>query len=150
MLTVVDSDIPSCMASWRKILISLLTDTYGRAFANTLKTFLFWRRKHGPFFKTSRKGWWRTVGDCESHSEVYFARTAVEGEEAQDIPLLLAALDYVVSLKANTYFPAFDKDRHGLPNIASLIMGHRLYQSTSLKTFRPNRYCRYSSLSYCL
>jgi len=116
-----------------------LTGAHGSAFVNTLKKLLFWRRENGPSVRTSQKGWWRTVGDCEFHTEDFFASTPGEGGEAEDIQLLHAALDYIVSLEANTYFPAFDKDQHGLPNIASLIMGHRLYQSASLKTFRPNR-----------
>jgi hypothetical protein len=108
---------------------------------NTVKKFIFWRRNGSPSAKTtpSPKGWWRSVGECESNTESYFTSTPVEGE-AKDVQLLHAALDYVVALEANTYFPAFDRDRHGFPNIASLVMGHRLYQSASLKNFHPNRY----------
>ena len=110
--------------------------------STTLEKLVFWRRNGSstPRSKTSSpKGWWSSVGECEYGTENYFTATPVEGE-AKDIQLLHTALDYFVSLEANTYFPAFDRDRHGFPNIASLIMGHRLYQSASLKTFRPNRY----------
>lgn len=78
------------------------------------------------------------VGECEAHTEDHFISATLEGER-KDVQLLHAALDYMVSVEANTYFPAFDRDRHGLPSVASLVTGHRLYQSASLKTFRLNR-----------
>ncbi|KAG0621937.1 hypothetical protein M758_3G059600 [Ceratodon purpureus] len=122
-----------------------------RKFSDTLNRLIFWRRNGSPtpHSKTSSpKGWWRSVGECEYDTENYFTSTPVEGE-SKDIQLLHAALDYVVSLEANTYFPAFDRDRHGFPNIASLIMGHRLYQSASLKTFRLNRSAVATFLDEC-
>nr|PNR49682.1 hypothetical protein PHYPA_011578 [Physcomitrium patens] len=115
------------------------TSEPGSVYSNAWKKLFVWgKNRPSGYSYPSQKGWWRSVGECEYGTEKYFASTPVEGE-TNDIQLLHAALDYIVSLDANTYFPAFDKDRQGLPNMASLIMGHRLYQSASLKTFRPNR-----------
>lgn len=85
------------------------------------------------------EGWWRSVGECGEDAEDVHRITLVEQQE-QGHRLLWAGLDFLVALEANAFFPAYDRDRHGRPNFASLVMGHRLYTSPSLKTFRPNRY----------
>ena len=85
------------------------------------------------------EGWWRSFGECGEDTEDVHRIALVEQQE-QGHMLLWSALDFIVALEANAFLPAYDRDRHGHPNFASLVMGHRLYTSPSLKTFRPNRY----------
>lgn len=82
------------------------------------------------------EGWWRWIGEKSSPEE----EVDLVEEREQSHKLLWAALDYIVCVEANTFFPAFDRDGHGRPDSASLVMGHRLYVSASSKTYRPNRY----------
>ncbi|KAK6114932.1 hypothetical protein DH2020_007201 [Rehmannia glutinosa] len=53
--------------------------------------------------------------------------------------LLWDALDYIVSVEADAYFPGFDNDGSGWPDFSSLVMGHRLYKMASSRTYRPDR-----------
>ncbi|OIW07269.1 hypothetical protein TanjilG_08384 [Lupinus angustifolius] len=80
------------------------------------------------------EGWWGWVAesDNEPDSTVMELRTNAH-------KLLWEAIDYVVCIEADVFIPGFDRDGKGRPNFASLVMGHRLYQSAASKTFRPNR-----------
>ncbi|XP_061366882.1 O-fucosyltransferase 27-like [Gastrolobium bilobum] len=80
------------------------------------------------------EGWWGWVAesDNEPDSTVMELRTNAH-------KLLWEAIDYVVCVEADVFIPGFDRDGKGHPNFASLVMGHRLYQSASLKTYRPDR-----------
>ncbi|KAI4320253.1 hypothetical protein MLD38_033752 [Melastoma candidum] len=53
--------------------------------------------------------------------------------------LLWAALDYIVSVEADAYFPGFNNDGSGWPDFSGLVMGHRLYEMASARTYRPDR-----------
>lgn len=81
------------------------------------------------------EGWWGWVAesDIEPESTVMELRTNAH-------KLLWEAIDYFISVEADVFIPGFDRDGKGHPNFASLVMGHRLYQSASLKTYRPDRY----------
>uniref|UniRef100_A0A6N2KTQ5 O-fucosyltransferase family protein n=1 Tax=Salix viminalis TaxID=40686 RepID=A0A6N2KTQ5_SALVM len=50
----------------------------------------------------------------------------------------LDALDYIVSVEA-MHLSGFHNDGSGWPDFSSLVMGHRLYESASSKTYRPDR-----------
>ncbi|XP_022980538.1 O-fucosyltransferase 27-like isoform X1 [Cucurbita maxima] len=80
------------------------------------------------------EGWWGWVAesDIEPESTVMELRTNAH-------KLLWEAIDYFISVEADVFIPGFDRDGKGHPNFASLVMGHRLYQSASLKTYRPDR-----------
>nr|KYP76461.1 DUF246 domain-containing protein At1g04910 [Cajanus cajan] len=80
------------------------------------------------------EGWWGWVAesDNEPDSTVMELRTNAH-------KLLWEAIDYVICVEADVFIPGFDRDGKGHPNFASLVMGHRLYQSASSKTFRPDR-----------
>lgn len=86
------------------------------------------------------EGWWRSFGECGEEDTEDIRRITLVEQQEQSHMLLWSALDFLVALEANAFFPAYDRDRHGHPNFASLVMGHRLYTSPSFKTFRPNRY----------
>ncbi|ERN01678.1 uncharacterized protein At1g04910 isoform X1 [Amborella trichopoda] len=53
--------------------------------------------------------------------------------------LIYDALDYIICVEADAFFPGFSNDGSGGPDFASLVMGHRLFQSASLRTYRPDR-----------
>lgn len=80
------------------------------------------------------EGWWGWVAesDNEPDSTVMELRTNAH-------KLLWEAIDYVICVEADVFIPGFDRDGKGHPNFASLVMGHRLYQSASSKTYRPDR-----------
>lgn len=80
------------------------------------------------------EGWWGWVAesDNEPDSTVMELRTNAH-------KLLWEAIDYVICVEADVFIPGFDLDGKGHPNFASLVMGHRLYQSAASKTYRPDR-----------
>ncbi|XP_054801563.1 O-fucosyltransferase 27 [Prosopis cineraria] len=80
------------------------------------------------------EGWWGWVAesDDEPDSTVMELRTNAH-------KLLWEAIDYVVCVEADAFISGFDRDGKGQPNFASSVMGHRLYQSAALKTYRPDR-----------
>ncbi|KAI3510532.1 hypothetical protein L1887_17598 [Cichorium endivia] len=49
------------------------------------------------------------------------------------------AIVYMVCVEADVFVPSFDRDGKGRPNFASVVMGHRLYQSATAKSFRLDR-----------
>ncbi|KAG7036773.1 hypothetical protein SDJN02_00393 [Cucurbita argyrosperma subsp. argyrosperma] len=87
-----------------------------------------------PKYPHNIEGWWGWVAesDIEPESTVMELRTNAH-------KLLWEAIDYFISVEADVFIPGFDRDGKGHPNFASLVMGHRLYQSASLKTYRPDR-----------
>ncbi|KAK3000164.1 hypothetical protein RJ639_023036 [Escallonia herrerae] len=80
------------------------------------------------------EGWWGWVAesDNEPESKVMELRTTAH-------KLLWEAIDYAICLGADVFVPGFDRDGKGRPSFASLVMGHRLYQSTAAKTYRLDR-----------
>ncbi|XP_057524110.1 O-fucosyltransferase 27-like isoform X2 [Amaranthus tricolor] len=87
-----------------------------------------------PKYPHNIEGWWGWVAesDNEPDSTVMELRTNAH-------KLLWEAIDYIVCVEADVFIPGFDRDGKGRPNFASLVMGHRLYQSAAAITFRPNR-----------
>ncbi|KAF5725578.1 hypothetical protein HS088_TW23G00302 [Tripterygium wilfordii] len=83
------------------------------------------------------EGWWGWVAesDNEPDSTVFELRTNAH-------KLLWEAIDYVVCVEADVFIPGFDRDGKGHPNFASLVMGHRLYESAASKTYRLNSHYR--------
>ena len=80
------------------------------------------------------EGWWGWVAesDDEPDSTVMELRTNAH-------KLLWEAIDYMVCVEADAFISGFDRDGKGQPNFASLVTGHRLYQSAALKTCMPDR-----------
>jgi len=88
-----------------------------------------------PFYAHEKEGWYGWIGENDTEpdaSPIEFRRQAHR--------LLWDALDYFVSVEADAFFPGFHNDGSGWPDYSSLIMGHRLYQSPSGITYRPDRY----------
>ncbi|GLJ18130.1 hypothetical protein SUGI_0320260 [Cryptomeria japonica] len=78
--------------------------------------------------------WWGQVAEVEKEP-----RPKIRDSRMRAHKLLWEAIDYIVCVEADAFFPGFDRDGNGRPNFASLVMGHRVYESASLKTFRPDR-----------
>lgn len=87
-----------------------------------------------PVYRHEKEGWygWITERDTEPDpSPIDLRRQAHR--------LLWAALDYIVSVEADAFIPGFNNDGSGWPDFASLVMGHRLYEMASARTYRPDR-----------
>ncbi|KAM7520612.1 hypothetical protein LguiB_019574 [Lonicera macranthoides] len=87
-----------------------------------------------PKYPYNIEGWWGWVAesDNEPDSTVMELRTNAH-------KLLWEAIDYTICVEADVFIPGFDRDGKGRPNFASLVMGHRLYQSAASKTYRLDR-----------
>lgn len=87
-----------------------------------------------PIYQHEKEGWygWITEKDLEPDPSPVDLRM-------QAHRLLWDALDYVVSLEADAYFPGFSNDGSGWPDFSGLVMGHRLYEMASARTYRPDR-----------
>nr|GEX76573.1 protein embryo sac development arrest 30-like isoform X1 [Tanacetum cinerariifolium] len=79
----------------------------------------------------------------QHEKEGWYGRVAEKDSEPDPSPfdlrdkawLLWDALDYVVSVEADAFFPGFNNDGSGLPDFSSLVMGHRLYEMASGRTY---------------
>ncbi|KVI04110.1 GDP-fucose protein O-fucosyltransferase [Cynara cardunculus var. scolymus] len=87
-----------------------------------------------PIYRHEKEGWygWITEKDSEPDPSPIDLR-----EKAHR--LLWDALDYVVSVEADAFFPGFNNDGTGWPDFSSLVMGHRFYEMASSPTYRPDR-----------
>ncbi|GMH13286.1 hypothetical protein Nepgr_015127 [Nepenthes gracilis] len=87
-----------------------------------------------PFYHHEKEGWYGWVAEKDAEPD-----PSLVDLRRQAHSLLWTALDYVVSVEADAFIPGFHNDGSGLPDFSSLIMGHRLYEMASLRTYRPNR-----------
>lgn len=87
-----------------------------------------------PIYQHEKEGWYGWVAERDSEPDPSPANLRDQAHR-----LLWDALDYVVSLEADAFFPGYDNDGSGSPDFSSLVMGHRLYESTSARTYRPDR-----------
>ncbi|KAG9448619.1 hypothetical protein H6P81_008584 [Aristolochia fimbriata] len=87
-----------------------------------------------PKYPYNIEGWWRWVAEVDKEPEPTMIELRTNAHK-----LLWEAIDYMVSVEADVFIPGFDRDGKGHPNFASMVMGHRLYQSAAAKTFRPDR-----------
>lgn len=87
-----------------------------------------------PIYRHEKEGWygWITQTDTEPDPSPMDLRM-------QAHRLLWDALDYIVSLEADAFFPGFNNDGSGCPDFSDLIMGQRLYRTASSRTYRPDR-----------
>lgn len=86
-----------------------------------------------PIYRHEKEGWYGWIAEKDMEPE-----PSTNDQRKQAHRLLWDALDYIVSVDAEVFFPGFDNDGSG-PDFASLVMGHRLYEMASARTFRPNR-----------
>ncbi|XP_068664480.1 O-fucosyltransferase 27-like isoform X2 [Aristolochia californica] len=93
-----------------------------------------------PKYPYNVEGWWGWVAEVDKEPEPTITELRTKAHK-----LLWEAIDYIISVEADVFIPGFDRDGKGHPNFASMVMGHRLYQSAAAKTFRPDRYPRRNS-----
>ncbi|WCJ25497.1 O-fucosyltransferase family protein [Euphorbia peplus] len=87
-----------------------------------------------PKYPHNIEGWWGWVAESDNEPESTVIELRTNAHK-----LLWDAIDYAICVEADVFFPGFDHDGKGKPSFSSLVMGHRLYQSASSKTFRPDR-----------
>ncbi|KAG6528608.1 protein EMBRYO SAC DEVELOPMENT ARREST 30-like [Zingiber officinale] len=87
-----------------------------------------------PFYQHEKEGWYGWVAETDREPD-----PSPMDLRNQAHRLIWDALDYYVSVEADAFFPGFNNDGSGWPDFSSLVMGHRVYQTTSGVTYRPNR-----------
>ncbi|EPS67388.1 hypothetical protein M569_07379 [Genlisea aurea] len=87
-----------------------------------------------PIYQHEKEGWYGWIGE-EDEEPVPSPRDLRE----QSHRLLWDAIDYIVSVEADAFFPGFDNDGSGWPDFSGLVKGHRLYKTASSRTYRPDR-----------
>jgi len=87
-----------------------------------------------PIHQHEKEGWYAWVAENDFEPDPSLADLRRQAHR-----LLWAALDYIVSVEADAFFPGFNNDGSGWPDFSGLIMGHRLYEMASARTFRPDR-----------
>ncbi|KAI8566430.1 hypothetical protein RHMOL_Rhmol02G0039900 [Rhododendron molle] len=87
-----------------------------------------------PIYRHEKEGWYGWVAEKDSEPD-----PSPIDSRSQAHRLLWDALDYIVSVEADAFFPGFNADGSGRPDFSSLVMGHRLYEMASTRTYRPDR-----------
>ncbi|XP_076928310.1 protein EMBRYO SAC DEVELOPMENT ARREST 30-like isoform X2 [Bidens hawaiensis] len=87
-----------------------------------------------PIYQHEKEGWYGWVAEKDSEPDP----SPIDLRDRAH-RLLWDALDYVVSIEADAFFPGFNNDGSGFPDFSSLVMGHRLYELASARTYRPDR-----------
>lgn len=87
-----------------------------------------------PIYRHEKEGWYGWVAEKDSEPDP----SPIDLRDRAH-RLLWDALDYIVSVEADAFFPGFNNDGSGVPDFSSLVMGHRLYEQASARTYRPDR-----------
>lgn len=87
-----------------------------------------------PIYKHEKEGWYGWITETETEPDPSPLDLRMQAHR-----LLWDALDYIVSVEADAFFPGFNNDGSGWPDFASLVMGQRLYEIASFRTYRPDR-----------
>ncbi|KAK1279684.1 hypothetical protein QJS04_geneDACA019747 [Acorus gramineus] len=87
-----------------------------------------------PFYRHEKEGWYGWVAETDKEPEPSPMDTRNQAHR-----LLWDALDYIVSVEADAFFPGFNNGGSGWPDFSSLVMGQRIYEMASSVTYRPNR-----------
>lgn len=87
-----------------------------------------------PIYKHEKEGWYGWITETETEPDPSPLDLRMQAHR-----LLWDALDYIVSVEADAFFPGFNNDGSGWPDFASLVMGQRLYEIASSRTYRPDR-----------
>ncbi|XP_077213513.1 protein EMBRYO SAC DEVELOPMENT ARREST 30-like [Tasmannia lanceolata] len=87
-----------------------------------------------PIYRHEKEGWYGWVAETDREPEPSLIDLRMQAHR-----LLWDALDYLVSLEADAFFPGFNNDGSEWPDFSSLVMGHRLYRMASDRTYRPDR-----------
>lgn len=88
-----------------------------------------------PIYQHEKEGWYGWITETATEPDLSAVDLRMQAHR-----LIWDALDYIVSMEADTFFPGFNNDGSGWPDFSSLVMGHRLYETASSRTYRPDRY----------
>ncbi|KAI3818961.1 hypothetical protein L1987_12783 [Smallanthus sonchifolius] len=86
-----------------------------------------------PIYQHEKEGWHGWIAEKESEPDPSPIDLRDKAHR-----LLWDALDYIVSVEADAFFPGFNNDGTGWPDFSNLVMGHRLYEMASSRTYRPD------------
>ncbi|CAL0326764.1 unnamed protein product [Lupinus luteus] len=87
-----------------------------------------------PIYQHEKEGWYGWITETPTEPDPSPMDLRMQAHR-----LLWDALDYIVSLEADAFIPGFNNDNSGWPDFSSLVMGHRLYETASFRTYRPDR-----------
>ncbi|WJX34392.1 Protein EMBRYO SAC DEVELOPMENT ARREST 30 [Trifolium repens] len=87
-----------------------------------------------PIYQHEKEGWYGWITETPTEPDPSPMDLRMKAHR-----LLWDALDYIVSLEADAFFPGYNNDGSGWPDFSSLVMGHRLYEMASSRTYRPDR-----------
>ncbi|KAK3198116.1 hypothetical protein Dsin_021531 [Dipteronia sinensis] len=87
-----------------------------------------------PIYRHEKEGWYGWITETGKEPNPSAMNLRMQAHR-----LLWDALDYIISVEADTFFPGFHNDGSRWPDFASLVMGQRLYESPSSRTYRPDR-----------
>ncbi|KAI5316494.1 hypothetical protein L3X38_036201 [Prunus dulcis] len=87
-----------------------------------------------PIYQHEKEGWYGWITETATEPDLSAVDLRMQAHR-----LIWDALDYIVSVEADTFFPGFNNDGSGWPDFSSLVMGHRLYETASSRTYRPDR-----------
>ncbi|KAM2565123.1 hypothetical protein TB1_007794 [Malus domestica] len=87
-----------------------------------------------PIYQHEKEGWYGWITESGTEPDLSALDLRMQAHR-----LIWDALDYIVSVEADTFFPGFNNDGSGWPDFSSLVMGHRVYEVASSRTYRPDR-----------
>lgn len=87
-----------------------------------------------PIYRHEKEGWYGWITEIETEPALSPLDLQMQAHR-----LLWDALDYIVSVESDAFFPGFHNDGSGWPDFSSLVMGQRLYEIASSRTYRPDR-----------
>lgn len=87
-----------------------------------------------PIYRHEKEGWYGWIAERDKEPDPSLSDQRMEAHR-----LLWDALDFIVSVEADAFFPGFHNVGSGWPDFSSLVMGQRLYESASSRTYRPDR-----------
>ncbi|KAK4787026.1 hypothetical protein SAY86_010859 [Trapa natans] len=87
-----------------------------------------------PIYRHEKEGWYGWIAERDKEPD-----PSPSDQRREAHRLLWDALDFIVSVEADAFFPGFHNDGSGWPDFSSLVMGQRLYEGASSRTYRPDR-----------
>ncbi|XP_022743455.1 uncharacterized protein LOC111294426 [Durio zibethinus] len=87
-----------------------------------------------PIYQHEKEGWYGWITEKEKEPDPSPMDLRMKAHR-----LLWDALDYIVSVEADAFFPGFNNDGSGWPDFSGLVIGQRLYERASSRTYRPDR-----------
>lgn len=87
-----------------------------------------------PIYRHEKEGWYGWITETDKEPEPSLMDLRMQAHR-----LIWNALDYIVSVEADAFLPGFHNDGSGWPDFSSLVMGQRLYEIASSRTYRPDR-----------